>query len=579
MSVRQVAKAAMGWFGTLAGRLTIMLLVGLALAQGATIFYLIEAHERERALGVDQAFFATLARASQTLTSIPPAERGRVLRSMGSGGLSYWVAPGPVLAPDEAMPSRESPPLPEAWGLIASEDKRAAWYPDVRPFSMRYRVFTPPAPPAARLEEGDVPADSDGPLFDELENVPSGIALMTIDDLVDPADDRPRRDAAFSDNMGGDNVGPPRRGDQRPEFRGGPPPDRGRGAGAMDANGQPIPEWKLVHGNPEYGVAAARRPTAGLGSPPIRWRAAVMLPDGDWLNAEYNQMAGLPGWVEVLFMQNFIVLAFTSLMIIIGVGLTTKRLMTLSRAADRVGRGDTLEPIRESGTSEVRGLTQAFNTMSLRLRRFIEGRTQMLGAISHDLRTPITGLRLRAELVDDDENRERMLAIIDELHHLTEATLALAREDSIMERTDRVDLTSLIESICDDLTDVGMDVSCTAERGIAVSCRPFSLRRAIRNLAENGVKYGRRSRLSLTTTDKFARIVVDDDGPGIPGDQLEKALLPFVRLEGSRSRETGGAGLGLAITRSIVLNHGGELRLSNRAEGGLRAEILLPKDA
>jgi signal transduction histidine kinase len=330
--------------------------------------------------------------------------------------------------------------------------------------------------------------------------------------------------------------------------------------------------------NPAYGDAAARRPNANFGSPPVRWRASILLPEGQWLNGEYNQMAGLPMWVEVILQQNLIVLIFTGTVIILSIALTTQRLRTLARAADRVGRGDTLDPIRESGTREVRGLTQAFNTMSLRLRRFIEGRTQMLGAISHDLRTPITGLRLRAELVDDEENRERMLAIIDELHHLTEATLALAREDSILERTDRVDMTSVIESICDDLSDVGMDVTCTVERSVTVTCRPFSLRRAIRNLAENGVKYGKRSRITLETAEKFVRVAVDDDGPGIPESQLEKALLPFVRLEGSRSRETGGAGLGLAITRSIVLNHGGELKLSNRPGGGLRAEILLPRD-
>jgi signal transduction histidine kinase len=201
----------------------------------------------------------------------------------------------------------------------------------------------------------------------------------------------------------------------------------------------------------------------------------------------------------------------------------------------------------------------------------------MLGAISHDLRTPITGLRLRAELVDDDENRERMLAIVDEIHHLTEATLALAKEDSFTEVTDRVDLSSLIESIVDDLTDVGIDVACEVERNVQLSCRPYSLRRAIRNLAENGAKYGHRSRITMATEGDVVRITIDDDGPGIPEDQLERVLLPFVRLETSRSRQTGGAGLGLAITRSIVLNHGGELKLANRPEGGLRATMLLPR--
>ncbi len=583
MSLKIGVKKALGWFGTLAGRLTILLIAGLAITQATSLAYLVEKHEQERASNVDRAFFATLARASQTLATLPSEERARVLRSMDSGGLSYWIAPGPSLAPDESIPSPDSPPLPEAWGLIDSDDKRAFWYPDLRPLSMKYRVYTP-TPPSARIEDRDVPPDSDGPPTPaEGETVTPGMPLVSLEGLERPrAKPSPMESAGAAFDPDGDR---PARGNfEGPEPRGakprrGPPPERGRSYAALDATGKPIPQWELVRGDPAYGAAAARRPAAGRGSPPTRWRVAVMLPDGEWLNGEYNQMAGMPAYVEVQLQQNLIVLLVACTIIILGVGLNTQRLRALSRAADRVGRGDTLEPIKESGTSEVRGLTQSFNTMSLRLRRFIEGRTQMLGAISHDLRTPITGLRLRAELVDDEENRDRMLAIIDELHHLTEATLALAREDSVSERTDRVDLSSLVESIVDDLTDVGMDVSCTVERAVAATCRPFSLRRAIRNLAENGVKYGQRSRISLTTAERFVRIVIDDDGPGIPEDQLEKALLPFVRLEGSRSRETGGAGLGLAITRSIVLNHGGELRLSNRAGGGLRAEILLPKDA
>ncbi|MGE4061997.1 MAG: ATP-binding protein [Rhodospirillaceae bacterium] len=557
MTAKIIAQAGMRWFGTLGGRLTILLLAALAVGQATTIFYLVEVHERERALGVDQAFFGTLLRSAQAIDTLDGFEREAYLRSIGTGGLSYWVGPRPALEAHEAAPKEDSPPLPEAWALISSDDKRVAWYEDARPFSMKYRVFQPPPPPAARLTDADIPADADG--LEPTDFIPAGQAIP-----YSAARDAPMKPRPAG---GGAPKAKPR------------PPEAGERPAPHEESEGELREPEQLRSNPAYGEAASRRPTAGFGTPPIRWRAAIMLSDGQWLNGEYNYMAGLPGWVEVVFQQNMIVLAFTGSIIILGVALTTQRLSVLARAADRVGRGDTLEPIHESGTSEVRGLTQSFNTMSLRLRRFIEGRTQMLGAISHDLRTPITGLRLRAELVDDDENRDRMLAIIDELHHLTEATLALAREDSILERTDRVDVTSLVESIADDLSDVGMDVSCTVERGVTVCCRPFSLRRAIRNLAENGVKYGKRSRITLNTTEKYVRILIDDDGPGIPEDQLEKALLPFVRLEGSRSRETGGAGLGLAITRSIVLNHGGDLRLANRREGGLRAEILLPRDA
>jgi signal transduction histidine kinase len=201
----------------------------------------------------------------------------------------------------------------------------------------------------------------------------------------------------------------------------------------------------------------------------------------------------------------------------------------------------------------------------------------MLAGISHDLRTPITGLRLRAELVDDEQNRERMLSLIDDMHHLTEATLRLARDDSFTEKSDTIDLSALVEGIVDDLTDVGIEVAADVKPGIYIMCRPHSLTRAIRNLAENGAKYGQRSRILLEEDSGNVRIIVDDDGPGIPEEKIEKAFQPFVRLEESRSRDTGGSGLGLAITRSIVLNHGGEVTLANRPEGGLRATITLPK--
>jgi signal transduction histidine kinase len=361
------------------------------------------------------------------------------------------------------------------------------------------------------------------------------------------------------------------------------PPGQGQGqpAGAPPGPGGamgdvPPPPPRDSRNQYDFGEATTLEPTAPPRAMPVMWRVSIQLADGTWLNGEHRQQDGMAPWANVLIQQSALSLVLMLVATTLAVGFATKRLRLLANAADRVGRGESLEPIRESGTSEVRQLTQSFNTMSLRLRRFIEARTQMLGAISHDLRTPITGLRLRAELVDDDENRERMLAIIDELHHLTEATLALARDDSFTEVTDRVDVSSLIEAICDDLTDVGIDVTCNVARGVNLNCRPFSLRRAIRNLAENGAKYGQRSRIQLNGDSQAVKIIIDDDGPGIPEDQLERVLLPFVRLESSRSRETGGAGLGLAITRSIVLNHGGELDLKNRPEGGLRATITLP---
>lgn len=170
--------------------------------------------------------------------------------------------------------------------------------------------------------------------------------------------------------------------------------------------------------------------------------------------------------------QNGLILLLILAFVIPVVVFATQRLNLLARAADRLGRGENSDPLPESGTSEVRQLTQAFNNMSLRLRRFVQGRTEMLAGISHDLRTPITALRLRADLVDDDENRERMQALITDMQHLTEATLTLAKDESFTEKTDRVDISALIEGICDDLSDAGIDATADVERGVTLKCRP-----------------------------------------------------------------------------------------------------------
>jgi signal transduction histidine kinase len=340
---------------------------------------------------------------------------------------------------------------------------------------------------------------------------------------------------------------------------------------------EPVPRYQP---GPEddFGPATTYlTPPLNLHVPPVRWRAAIQLDDGMWVNAEYLYERGLPSWMTTVLYQEALVLALVILFIVPGIGFATRRLSEIARAADKLGRGEETAELSETGTREMRHVTQAFNQMSLRLRRFVQGRTQMLAGISHDMRTPITGLRLRTELVDDEENRDRMLALIDDMHHLTESTLALARDESFTEKSDIIDVSALTGNICDDLQDAGIDVTLDALPGINLMCRPHSLRRAIRNLAENGAKYGERSRIRLENDHESVRIIVDDDGPGIPEEKIEQAFQPFVRLEGSRSRATGGSGLGLAITRSIVRNHGGEIVLMNRPGGGLRATITLPR--
>jgi signal transduction histidine kinase len=268
--------------------------------------------------------------------------------------------------------------------------------------------------------------------------------------------------------------------------------------------------------------------------------------------------------------------ALLSLIVIVMVRRITRPMAALAAAAERLGRGQVVPALAENGPLDIRQATRAFNRMRGRLQRFVQDRTRKLAAISHDLRTPITTLRLRAEFVEDEETRAKILETLDEMQRITEATLAFAREEAAAEDTRTVDLAALVDSVCADLADLGQDVTFGGPERAPYACRPVSLKRAVRNLVENAVAYGERARVTLEQTAGSFRIVIEDDGPGIPEAEFERVFAPFVRLEESRSPETGGIGLGMAIARSIVRGHGGDITLMNRPEGGLRAVIHLP---
>jgi signal transduction histidine kinase len=212
-----------------------------------------------------------------------------------------------------------------------------------------------------------------------------------------------------------------------------------------------------------------------------------------------------------------------------------------------------------------------------RLQRFIQDRTRMLAAMSHDLRTPITTLRLRAEFIEDEETKNKILETLEEMQRMTEATLAFVREEAKAEPTRKTDLNALIESVVADLADLGHDAHFTETSHITYACRPQGLKRALRNLLENAIRYGEKADVNLIDQGGQLLITIDDQGPGIPKSDIERMFQPFVRLDESRSEETGGIGLGLAIARSIIRSHGGDIVLTNRDEGGLRASISLPK--
>ena len=314
---------------------------------------------------------------------------------------------------------------------------------------------------------------------------------------------------------------------------------------------------------------------------PISFLASVPLADGRWLNAETALPQPPRGWAWFPLLSMAIMALAILAIVILSLRRITRPLRALSGAAERLGRGETLEPLAETGPEDVRRTTRAFNAMQQRLTRFVQDRTRMLAAVSHDLRTPITSLRLRAEFVEDAETRQKILETLEEMSGMIEAVISFARDEATAEVTRRVDLVALIQSQIDDLADQGENVTFQTsgiEGMLSYDCRPTALKRLLHNLIGNALRYAGAARVSLIRDDQALSVMVEDEGPGIPAEQLEQVFDPFFRIEASRSQDTGGVGLGLAIARSIAHAHGGDLVLENRPEGGLRARLTLPAE-
>ncbi|NOT39740.1 MAG: HAMP domain-containing protein [Alphaproteobacteria bacterium] len=313
----------------------------------------------------------------------------------------------------------------------------------------------------------------------------------------------------------------------------------------------------------------------GAGKPPSRLDISVEIEPKRWLNVSAVPPPA-PSIMWPMIWTGALAAVLVALAAVWAAGRVARPIAGLTTAAERMGRGDGLVLAPEEGPQDVKAAAAAFNTMASRLRRMIDDQRALLSAVGHDLRTPIASLRIRTELVKDPELQAKMRGSLEEMERLTEATLAAARGGESGEPTRPVDLPSLIEAVCDDLADTGSTVSFATLPAARVEGRASELRRALRNLIENAVRYGSQAAVSMTIDGGFANISVDDEGPGIPGDKLAHVMKPFVRLEESRSVETGGHGLGLTIARAIAERHAGELVLSNRAEGGLRATLRLP---
>ncbi len=279
-------------------------------------------------------------------------------------------------------------------------------------------------------------------------------------------------------------------------------------------------------------------------------------------------------------------LRYLAPLLLVGVGLialaalvarwVTAPLGRFAAAAERLGRNVEAPPLPETGPDEIRRAAQAFNRMQQRIRRFVEERLHVLAAASHDLRTPITRLRLRAEFVEDEAERLKMLKDLEEMEAILRSTIAYVREETASEPSEPVELSALLAEVVADLRAAGRTATLDAAAPVTIQGRPVALKRAFANLAGNAAVYGGRAGIRLGCDRGRAVVTIEDDGPGIPEPEMEKVFAPFYRLERSRSRETGGTGLGLSVARTVIRAHGGEIELANRPEGGLWQRVVLP---
>jgi signal transduction histidine kinase len=306
------------------------------------------------------------------------------------------------------------------------------------------------------------------------------------------------------------------------------------------------------------------------------FEVGMQLPDGRWRVVGPKPLGLLDPW-----QQRVVIWFVLTLLVMTPVAYWFSRrlaapISAFARAAERLGRDPGAPPMILAGSAELGAASRAFNDMQERLRRYVQDRTQMIGAVAHDLRTPLTRLRFRIESAPDDL-KAKMASDIDQMEAMVAATLAFVRDASQPRTRTRLELSSLLESVVDEMADVGAAVSLVSADKVVIQGDPVALRRLLSNLIDNALKFGDRARARLFLDEHgSATVEIDDDGPGLSQKDLEQVFEPFFRAEPSRSRHTGGIGLGLAVARSIARAHGGDVTLENRAGGGLRASLRLP---
>jgi signal transduction histidine kinase len=302
---------------------------------------------------------------------------------------------------------------------------------------------------------------------------------------------------------------------------------------------------------------------------PVGSRGWALLPIAD-LPPEGAPWRGLIRWLI------FITIGATAIALFVA-NRIVRPLALLESAVESVGPDGALPALPERGPAEVRATAKALNSLSSRLKRAMESRMRLVAAAGHDLRTPITRMRLRAEFVEDDEERERWLTDLDELERIADSAILLVREESGKTPLELIELDKLVGSIGAELRDQNLDVTEIAAEPVQVRASRLTLNRALRNLIINAATHGVRARVAVAKANGKARIVIEDEGPGIPPDLLGQVFEPFFRADPARRQDIRGAGLGLTIAREIVQRAGGTISISNRESGGLRQVVELPK--
>lgn len=305
--------------------------------------------------------------------------------------------------------------------------------------------------------------------------------------------------------------------------------------------------------------------------------AQVRLQDGALVTFDTRQPQLTEDWPYRLLLSLSVLLAAVIVVSLIAVRWATRPLKVLADAADELGKNIHRPPLQEQGPLEVVRAARAFNTMQSRLVSYLRERTQVLAAMSHDLKTPITRMRLRAELLDDAQVRAKFTHDLQELETMVALALDFLRGMENGETVRPVDMMSLLESLQADMHETGGKVAIRGQVTVPYPGRPQALRRCLGNLIENAIKYGKTAQVVLDDNDQRLQVKILDEGPGLPTEELEKVFEPFYRVEASRNRDSGGTGLGLAIAKNVIELHGGRIALRNRAESGLEVVLTLPR--